>query len=687
MWEIDSVYRDPSILRDGRREKESRDAALSFVVSAHASIASCLGNKPSFLPSFHEGGNGSRVALADFASRCFLRCKQKNGTAATIIVNENVDVECGPNEHVSFHMETLDEALLNRRQRKNTRSRVYHPYVVERSDFFCRDDKLQVTTRLKFSQKTNDELSEEHAKAIVLKSAQSIFHRVFPIDDPAFGQSLLQHVACVVLQQRLRCHLSSIDAIAFICDGSILPRKSGTSAAPMESPPAVPFKAPADSRMTTSISINMGSLREHLPSSLMQRGNESMSTVVLSGLLVTKGVTLICGGGYHGKSTLLQAISVGHFDKIPGDGREMCVSISDAVSIRAEDGRYVNNCNISAFISNLPTPPGVKATIDTEHFSTRDSSGSTSQAANVAEAIEFGAKALLVDEDISAANFMARDGRMRALVMDESITPLLYRVNGLYNAHGISSVVVVGGVGDWLDVPNNVVLLDKYVVFDATAKAQSISRQFSYGHVEYAGRGVVHRLQWEKKGTPKLRRPADAFSKRFDSDVVVSLLDGGYALALYKEHDEESSIDDDDEAGCIDASRLEQLLGKRQLFATGLCVAWILQNSPMHPNLGVRELLKMLDSKLEKEGINQVVQELKERDLSLISKSMVQVLESVGFLERPRSFEIGQALARVHGIQFEDMPMEDDPAEEAARLEQEKKKKALAEMWAKRRSK
>ena len=142
----------------------------------------------------------------------------------------------------------------------------------------------------------------------------------------------------------------------------------------------------------------------------------------------------------------------------------------------------------------MPTPPGVEKSLDTRHFSSRDSSGSTSQAANVVEAIEMGASALLVDEDVSAANFMARDGRMRALVMDESITPLLYRVNGLYNSHGISSVVVVGGVGDWLDVPHNVILLDKYVASDATKKANSISYQFSYGHVQYGGRGVVHRL-------------------------------------------------------------------------------------------------------------------------------------------------------------------------------------------------
>jgi hypothetical protein len=310
----------------------------------------------------------------------------------------------------------------------------------------------------------------------------------------------------------------------------------------------------------------------------------------------------------------------------------------------------------------------------------------------------------------SAANFMARDGRMRALVMDESITPLLYRVNGLYNTHGISTVVVVGGVGDWLDVPHNVILLDKYVVSDATAKAQSISRQFSYGHVEYAGRGVVHRLQWEKKGTPRLRRPEDSFSKRFDSDVVVSLMDGGRGLVVCKEDNknEEPAADnrdnnmnarmdigdDDEEEGYVDASRLGQLLGKKQLFATGLCVAWILQHAPINVEVGLKDLLKELDSLLDKGGMNLVVNQLKETtnvassSSSCFSKSTIQVFESVGYVERPRNFEIGQALTRMRGIRFEEVPMQDDDgSEEAARIEAETKKKALAALWEKRRSK
>ena len=151
--------------------------------------------------------------------------------------------------------------------------------------------------------------------------------------------------------------------------------------------------------------------------------SSSTTSVTMRGMIIPRGVTLIVGGGYHGKSTLLQAITMGIYDNTPHDGRERVVSHSDAVSIRAEDGRYVHQTNVSAFITNLPSGKSINGAsiastkLDTSRFSTQDASGSTSQAANVIEALESGANALLVDEDVSAANFMARDGRMRAMIM------------------------------------------------------------------------------------------------------------------------------------------------------------------------------------------------------------------------------------------------------------------------------
>jgi hypothetical protein len=532
---------------------------------------------------------------------------------------------------------------------------------------------------------------KKSGESILEHAAKSMLTKIVKVKDAEFTLKILNHVASIALQQRLRSQLSSLKAVAFVADGSILPRKSGTSDAPMASPPAVPFKAPPNSIMSQEITIEMGLLAQYLPSSMVSEGT---SSVTLPGLVVPHGITLICGGGYHGKSTLLQTIAVGIYDKIPGDGREFCVAVPDAVTVRAEDGRYVNNCNISAFISNLPTPPGVEKALDTQHFSSRDSSGSTSQAANVAEAIEMGATAMLVDEDVSAANFMARDGRMRALVMDESITPLLYRVNGLYNTRGVSSVVVVGGVGDWLDVPHNVILLNKYVASDATKKAQSISYQFSYGHVQYAGKGVVHRLEWDSFGNPLPRRPLDSFSSRFASNVVISLLDGGHAISLHQEEDETSSnesmdIVDDDDEGCIEASRLEQLMGRKQLYGCGLCVSWVLQTAPKHPRLGIPELLKKLDEVLDSGGMVQVLKEMNETTTSdngfSSSETWKRLVEAVGFAQRPRKYEVGQALTRMHGIQMEDIPVEKDGSEAAAILEEERKKKVLADLWAARR--
>jgi hypothetical protein len=669
----------------------SGPAPSSTIVSATVSIAAILGrDDQKKQEDFATGGRGARVALAD----CFARGIAERGHPGNAVELDGV----------SYHMEPLDRALTKNRRRKASTSVKYPPYILERSDIWCSEEELHVTCRMAARQVEDITTKSDNAQPMALddekKSDDSHWEQaakslLFQLRKNIVGNSdddkLMEQVACVALQHKLRSKVAEMKAVAFVADGAILPRKSGTSDAPMASPPAVPFKAPPDSIMSQELSIEMGTLSKYLPS---QHKTESSTLIQFRGLLVPAGITLICGGGYHGKSTLLQTIATGIYDKIPGDGREYCVAVPDAVSVRAEDGRYVNNCNISAFISNLPTPPGVTKVLDTKHFSTRDSSGSTSQAANVAEAIEMGATAMLVDEDISAANFMARDGRMRALVMDESITPLLYRVNGLYNTMGISSVVVVGGVGDWLDIPHNVILLDKYVASDATKKAQSISYQFSHGHVQYGGKGVVHRLEWKNSGTPIPRRPVDSFSQRYARDIFISIMDGGHALSLHQENDDdESDMDctmDDDDEGCIEASRLEQLLGRKQLFGCGLCALWILQVGAKDASIGLPDLLNKLDSVLDKGGIMQVLSEVNSSTSGgslLESSKWKNIVEEVGFVHRPRKYEIGQALTRMYGVQMEEIEVEGEDEEAAAEREAELKRQELLKVWENRRAK
>src|SRR5918994_1739414 len=257
------------------------------------------------------------------------------------------------------------------------------------------------------------------------------------------------HVETVEDADHLRRLLPGLGLVAFVADGAVLPRESGASDRPL-SEGVVRFASPEEYRVEV----------------------ELPNTGTVSGMGVPEGVTLVAGGGFHGKSTLLSALSWGIYDHVPGDGRELVVARGDAVKVRAEDGRSVSGVDISAMIGNLP---GGRST---EDFSTSNASGSTSQAANIAEAIEVGTSLLLVDEDTSATNFMIRDERMRELVRREPISPFIDLVRPLHRSLGVSTVVVVGGVGDYLDVADQVILLEDYVPSDATPRSREVTKRF-----------------------------------------------------------------------------------------------------------------------------------------------------------------------------------------------------------------
>jgi predicted ABC-class ATPase len=257
------------------------------------------------------------------------------------------------------------------------------------------------------------------------------------------------HVETVEDAEHLRNLLPSLGLVAFVADGSVLPRESGASDRPLREG-AVPFESPEELRVSVE---------------LPNRGE-------VSGMGIPEGVTLVAGGGFHGKSTLLSALSWGVYDHVPGDCRELVVVRPDAVKIRAEDGRSVAGVDISAMIGELP---GGRST---EDFSTPNASGSTSQAANIAEALEVGTSLLLVDEDTSATNFMIRDERMRELVKKEPISPFIDLVRPLHRTLGVSTVVVVGGVGDYLDVADRVILMEDYEPSDATPRACEVTSKF-----------------------------------------------------------------------------------------------------------------------------------------------------------------------------------------------------------------
>jgi len=282
------------------------------------------------------------------------------------------------------------------------------------------------------------------------------------IDRSDADEAALRHfVDCVENQECVRATLADRGLVAFVGDGAILPRASGASELPMEPGHALPFSSPEAFRVEIEV----------------PRADAGMPGRIWRGMGVPRGVVLLVGGGYHGKSTLLRAIERAVVPHGPGDGRETVVSDPRLVKVRAEDGRAVTGVDIQAFIDHLPRPPGEAAARDTRCFSTDDASGSTSQAANIAEALEVGATGLLLDEDTSATNFMVRDARMQALVHpeDEPITPFLDRVRALWEDFGISSLIVMGGSGDYFEVADAVVELHAYQPRDATARAREIA--------------------------------------------------------------------------------------------------------------------------------------------------------------------------------------------------------------------
>ena len=260
--------------------------------------------------------------------------------------------------------------------------------------------------------------------------------------------NLINRVKLIEDQFYIRKNLKEKGLVAFVANESILPRESGVSARPLRngkkfiSPQAleVEFDTP-----------NRGKIK---------------------GMGIPKGITLIIGGGYHGKSTLLRALELGIYNHIEGDGREFVITDESALKVRAEDGRAITSTDISLFINNLPNGK------DTVKFNTENASGSTSQAANIIEAIESKSKVLLIDEDTSATNFMIRDDIMQQLVVKEKepITPFIDVAKSLYKQLGISTILVAGSCGDFFDIADLVIQMDSYEPYEVTAKAKELSR-------------------------------------------------------------------------------------------------------------------------------------------------------------------------------------------------------------------
>ena len=377
-------------------------------------------------------------------------------------------------------------------------------------------------------------------------------------------------------QQFIREKLEELSLCAFVADGSILPRESGVSERPMKG--AVPFQSPETLRITLA-----------LPD-----GSK------ISGMGIPKGITLFVGGGYHGKSTILQALQNGVYNHIEGDGREYVITDDTAFKLRAEDGRSISGVDISPFIKNLPNGK------DTVHFSTEDASGSTSQAANLMEAAESGSRLLLIDEDTSATNFMIRDQLMSQVItpFEEPITPFISRVRSLYTDLGISTVIVAGSSGSYFHVADQVIQMKEYVPYDITRKAKQAAEAFPS-------------MTGEKEPFPsftkrRVPKPDPVIQKE---DRVKLKAMGTSELMLCRE--------------CVDLRYLEQLKDQEQTLALAYLLRYVEK--------------KLFDGKKSLEEIGMLLEkQLREQGL----ESLFERGETIASLARPRKQEIMACINR-----------------------------------------
>ncbi len=399
--------------------------------------------------------------------------------------------------------------------------------------------------------------------------------------------AIQRHIETAEDADWLRQHLTETGLVAFIPDGAVLPRRSGVDEQPLQDQ-AIPFQSPDSLRVEVRCP-NQG---------------------LITGMGIPAGVTLIVGGGYHGKSTLLRAIELGIYNHLPNDGRELVVTHPAAVKIRAEDGRSITGVDISPFINHLPQARS------TTQFSTQNASGSTSQAASIIEAVEAGAQLLLVDEDTAATNFMIRDRRMQALIAKdkEPITPFIDKVRQLYTDYGVSTILVMGGSGDYFDVADTVIAMEDFQPQEVTLDARAIAKLYA---TERTAEGGKHFGSL----TPRVVLPdiVPSFSQHPGKKPT---------RRLWKVRDLDTIVFGTED---IDLSAVEQLVEVGQIRAIAAAMVYIEQ--------------QYLDGITLKDILDGVMAEIKAQGLDLLTSF------PEGNLVMFRRFELAAAINRLRSLQ------------------------------------
>ena len=398
-------------------------------------------------------------------------------------------------------------------------------------------------------------------------------------------EKLRAAVALAEKQTCIRRWLKENDCCAFVANGSILPREKGTEL-PMRG--AVPFCSPPE---------------------------DEVEICGIRGMAIRRGVTVITGGGYSGKSTFLDAVSAGIYNHVRGDGRELCITDDTAATVSAEDGRSVKCANLSPFLKWLPEG-------DPKDFSTEHASGSTSQAANILEAVEIGAGLLVIDEDRSATNFMIRDSRMKELVTKEPLTPLTDRVRELHRRQGVSSLLVIGGSGEYLAIAHKVYRMEDFRLYDVTEEAREICLRHQAVGIDW-GSKTQPLLEADWKQNRRLFGEGFTSYPQGSGSERLQVLDTGFLL-----------IGDEK----IDIRGLHDIVSPYQLEALGFMLRYLeIRNTDEEVCLA--QVTDELYARIRQEG------------LDFLYSSYFTTCGR--FLDLPRKQELMAVINRMRGVRFE----------------------------------
>lgn len=359
-------------------------------------------------------------------------------------------------------------------------------------------------------------------------------------------------------QTYIRSQLAKRNLVAFVADGSILPRESGISSRPMKV--SIPFTSPESLRVTMD---------------LPHKGK-------ISGMGIPEGITLIVGGGYHGKSTLLNALELGVYNHISGDGREYVITDDTALKLRSEDGRFIKDVDISLFINDLPNKK------DTRCFSTEDASGSTSQAAGIVEGMEAGSRVFLLDEDTSATNFMVRDTFMQEVISREKepITPFLERAEDLYKKAGISTILVAGSSGAFFHIADTIIQMDSYHPVDISEKVRALCGKYPLNPVKAPEFRFPESHRIMQKQTPAVRSHGRNAGRPEQLKIKVHGKDG----FLIGKQD-------------VDLRYIEQLIDAEQTAALGLLLKYTIEKLADGTRM-IDDIVKYLADQLKHKGLS-----------------------------------------------------------------------------------